>query len=107
MTKIEIAWLAGLFEGEGSFYINRIKKYGKVYEYPCAGIRMTDEDVVRRAHKLFGAGNIRTTRPKNPKWKQNWTWTVNGKELTERLYTMLLPYLGLRRASVGKQILGI
>ena len=39
------AWAAGLFEGEGCFFLNRVRRYGRVYLYACASLKMTDEQL--------------------------------------------------------------
>ena len=60
MIKLtEIAWLAGLLEGEGYFHLNRER-------YPRVVLSMTDEDVVTKAAILMKSrvhrnGNVYTT----------------------------------------------
>lgn len=46
LRTIDIAWLAGLLEGEGSFGV----KDGS----PKIQMQSTDEDIIRRASELFG-----------------------------------------------------
>jgi intein/homing endonuclease len=106
MLPTEVAWLAGLFEGEGSFYLNRIKKKGKIYIYPAAAIKMTDEDIIRRAKELFKLGTIREYNSKNTTYKKAWVYTINGYESVNALYKLLSPYLGARRLRTGREILG-
>ena len=49
LTEIEIAWLAGLLEGEGSFHFTMVGK--------CPNNRiqlsMTDKDIMERVAKMF------------------------------------------------------
>jgi hypothetical protein len=47
-TLEELSWLAGLFEGEGSFYQATSGASGS----PIASITMTDEDVIQRVSRL-------------------------------------------------------
>jgi len=47
VKTLDIAWLAGLLEGEGSFYLSRGTN-------PTITLGMTDEDVVRRVALLMG-----------------------------------------------------
>jgi hypothetical protein len=49
LTETEVAWLAGLLEGEGCFYFNPRKKN------PDTKIQlsMTDKDIVERVAKMF------------------------------------------------------
>ena len=53
MTEIEIAWLAGLLEGEGSFGLTGYAaKKSKVF--PTISLAMTDLDIIERAGALIG-----------------------------------------------------
>lgn len=40
MTTAEIAWLAGLLEGEGSFMVHRSTAKGKIYPKPRVQISL-------------------------------------------------------------------
>jgi hypothetical protein len=99
----DIAWAAGLFEGEGSFMV------AYAPSYPRAVVIMTDEDVIRRFGAVVGLGNIRGpyTRKGQPanKWKPFWTWSVSGFEKTQAIYAMFWPWLGARRRQRGKELL--
>src|SRR4051812_10898075 len=62
-TEAEIAWAAGLFEGEGCLRVN--DTYGA--KRPRAELVSTDEDVVRRFHAIVGVGNVHGPYPsRNP-----------------------------------------
>ena len=57
---IDIAWLAGLLEGEGCFLVIR-------GSYPAISLGMTDEDIIVRASIMLGtkvshSGNMYTTQ---------------------------------------------
>jgi hypothetical protein len=68
LTDLEIAWIAGLLEGEGSFGIARRVVKNKVLPdrlslQPVARIGMTDRDVIERFARLVGvAFNQQHTR---------------------------------------------
>lgn len=88
----EIAWVAGLFEGEGNIGWGR--RGGLTLR-----VQMTDEDVVRRLHATVVVGTVT-----GPYWdgdqrhKESWRWAVSGpgaRELAERL----LPFMGARRSA--------
>jgi hypothetical protein len=53
MIPEEIAWLAGLLEGEGSFMVHRAQAKGKLYEKARVQVSMSDRDVVERVARLF------------------------------------------------------
>ena len=81
MKLTDIAWLAGLLEGEGYFALNRGK-------YPTITLSMTDEDIVVKAASLMGAkinrsGNL-------------WIAHINGAYAIQWMMT-LYSLLGKRR----------
>lgn len=49
--EADVAYLAGLLEGEGYIYV---RPNGRV----TLGIEMCDEDVVRRVAEIVGDGNV-------------------------------------------------
>jgi hypothetical protein len=96
MTPTQIAWAAGLFEGEGSFFMD-----GK---QPVMEIGMTDLDVIQRFADLTDAGWIRTKeRPGH--WKTIFIHRVKGRHKVTKLIETFLPYLGNRRAHKALDIL--
>src|SRR5512144_216512 len=101
------AWLAGLFEGEGCFFINDVKKVenGRHYKYPAASLKMTDEDVVRRFHKAVGFGSVSFVKKRLAHWKNGWSWRCNGFSEVEALFKRLAPYLGARRLQTAREVL--
>lgn len=61
MTDTDIAWVAGLLEGEGYFgcrIATTKNRPGKAYLQVRICVNMTDEDVLRRAQSITGAGHI-------------------------------------------------
>ena len=90
MNQIEVAWLAGLLEGEGCFCI---KSSGGAY----INVSMTDEDVVRRVHSLTGVGTVITHQ--RPNRKRVWTWRTGDREAVDQLAKTLLPHMGERRSA--------
>ncbi len=59
----KLIYLAGVFEGEGSFGF--WGKVGKSNRYLRVQIRMCDEDIVLRFIDYFKLGSISTYLPKN------------------------------------------
>lgn len=94
MTESELAWIAGLFEGEGCF--NFVKKSKK----KRLAIRMTDFDILKRLHYLTPGSCL--TGPysdKRGRRKPIWTWQLNrAKELYD-LVLALRPWMGERRGA--------
>lgn len=90
----KLIFLAGVFEGEGSFGF--WGKESKTYRYLRIQIVMTDEDIVRRFIDYFKLGFVTLRTPKNNKHKKVWKWVVSGDKAVEVLL-QLFPYLGIRR----------
>lgn len=99
-TDLEIAWFAGLFEGEGSFVFTSKKPKG-------ISICMTDEDIILKVQKIFG-GNVYLANRNNQKvhWKQAYLWHLNKNEALP-IIKQILPYLGERRSQRGQEFLDI
>ena len=82
MNQNDIAYMAGLFDGEGCVTINQrwqLKK-GKKKKYKFWNIRMeismTDEDVIRWVHEVLKVGTVTIRRP-TKSWigkKTQWRW---------------------------------
>lgn len=94
MTDVELAWLAGLFEGEGCFYFRTT---------PIAVLQMTDEDVVRKASVLLRR-KLRTTAKPLPSGKIVYQTETTGTDAIG-LMESLLPYMGIRRTAKIKEVL--
>ena len=68
MTVAELAWVAGLIEGEGCFFVTERKteKYGP-YRYARVTVCMTDRDILELLQAVTGVGIIEKMRErKNP-----------------------------------------
>jgi len=86
-NDLDIAWLAGLLEGEGSFWFNGS---------PRVKVAMTDRDIIQRAANLMGT----------PVHKRNgihdrktiWTTELGGKGAV-RIMNRILHLMGRRRTA--------
>jgi hypothetical protein len=58
MKDTELAWLAGLWKGEGSFK----KPAPSAPNLPLVTVSMTDQDVIERAANLMGSVTVRGHR---------------------------------------------
>ena len=90
MNQNDIAYMAGLFDGEGSVeYTRRLEKRTKGRRYKVWRITlemsMTDESVIRWVHEVLGVGTV-SARVKNkspsskPHWKKQWRWRCSFRE---------------------------
>ncbi len=88
--KEQLAWAAGLFEGEGCFH------YRANPRCTVAKLESTDEDVVRKFGSTLGFGSVSGPNDKGAN-KSTWTWRVSSFELFQQTVTCFWPYLGDRR----------
>lgn len=99
-SEIDVAWAAGLFEGEGSVGINRCKTAGgKGYIGAYFSLGMRDDDVLDRFHGIVGCGHIRKHSPGMRQWG-------TGKwDDVQRLAELFRPHLGVRRTQRINEVL--
>jgi hypothetical protein len=106
-TSEEIAWAAGLFEGEGhlSQMRHRRRKDGATTVSLLAGLVSTDQDVVARFHAIVGVGNVTIRQPSNPRAKRQWIWQAAAVDDVRRVVRLFAPWLCTRRAARVAEVL--
>lgn len=104
VDAVTLAWLAGLLEGEGSFFMGTNKVSGKSYRYPVIGINMTDEDIIARVAGIFGTKTYGPFQHRAANRKPFWRTSLGGHASAE-LMRSLIPQMGLRRAAKIVEIL--
>lgn len=100
MSDLDIAWAAGLFEGEGCITISYNGKY------PEIGIQlvMTDIDVVNRFAQIVG-GKVLHKQPGKEGWKASYSCVIRKRTEVERILNLFIPYLGERRTEKALEAL--
>jgi hypothetical protein len=100
LSPSDIAWLAGLLEGEGCFRLNRTT--------PSVELSMCDEDIVNRAAALMGVDVSRKgfDTQANPSWRPRWRIAANGKQAIS-VMRMVRPWLGFRRGKKVDEVLSL
>jgi len=94
MELNKLAFLAGVFEGEGSMgYWSNGPKRKRI---ECS-VTMSDKDIVERFKAFFNCGYIVEKKQQEKHHKVCWCWTVTGWKALHALEQML-PYFGLRRS---------
>jgi hypothetical protein len=101
VRKSDVAWAAGLFEGEGCLPRNQ-GTIGAPH-YPSAALAMSDEDVVRAFRGIVNMGSVYQER--HPASKTMYRWKINGFEKTQALIGMFWPWLGSRRRDRATEML--
>ena len=99
--KHEIAWAAGLFEGEGCLTISGPRAK--------AILKTTDRDVVARFAGVVGLGGLEPS-PRMPRAgglakKPSWTWQATGHQNVQALIAAFWNFLGERRRARAREIL--
>ena len=91
LTDIEIAWIAGLLEGEGSFLLPPPSNPSQV----SIGIQMTDKDILERLQNYIG-GSISKAKKQKEHHKQSYALRIWGRK-AEAIMELVYPYMGARR----------
>ena len=86
--KLDIEYIAGLFDGEGSIYYKQITEKRKGRN-PCKvwkirmEMSMTDKNVMELVHETLGCGSLRERKflkPYAKKWKKQWRWQCSHRD---------------------------
>lgn len=98
----ELAWAAGLFEGEGCITQTR-RSTG--YAAPRLQMSMADIDVVRRFALTVGVGSLHWITPRRLHHSEQLLWSVTRFEHVQAVLAMFWPWLGDRRRARARQVL--
>ena len=90
--KNKLIFLAGLFDGEGSFGIWGKGQGRKTFQ---CGIEMCDKDILDRFSNFFG-GSVMKVKIRKSHWTQTWRWRLSGTRAFECI-DLLIEYMCLRR----------
>lgn len=93
MSDTEIAWLAGLIEGEGSFTLYQGEGRIRV----LISIQMTDKDVLDRVASIVGLGNVVWCTKREEHHKDSYKWAISSRVAVTELMMLLYPCMGTRR----------
>jgi len=95
VNKEQLAYAAGLFDGEGCVSINKVtaKGYKKPGFQLRASISMTDERMMMQFQEWFYGGCQYRTRPRA---KDYWMWVVVARGARDFL-TKVEPYLVIKK----------
>lgn len=102
-TDAEIAWAAGLFEGEGCFRFTG-PRVGKS-RVAMLTIQMTDRDTMKRFRDAVDAGRLRGPQDRGPGRKPIYAVDIAAREDVQRIIGAFLPWLGERRAAKARELL--
>ena len=98
MKKIDIKYIAGFFEGEGSICKYITYKYNPIMKkrYPCTTIRMeivnTDFGIMKQIHKYFKTGHLIKIKPRKKGYKPQLHWQTTHRQ-SYQVLKKLIPYM--------------
>ncbi len=101
-SPTQLAYLAGIIDGEGSIYIGNFSCNPKTkvpYYQTNMQVTNTDKALIDWLFQTFGGLVSKRTPKQHPKnhRKQAFLWTASGERLTH-LCELILPYLVVKRA---------
>ena len=111
MSEVEVAWVAGLLEGEGSF---GLRAYHGTSNGNRGGVRslgiscgMTDEDTILKLHNIVGIGNFNPERrvKRSETHKPMYIWQVNKRADCVALMETIRPHMSMRRRAKIDELL--
>jgi hypothetical protein len=88
----EIAWAAGLFEGEGTVGTQKQNRVRIRF-----AVAMTDRDVLERFHRIVGCGSMTGPSWHSGSTKPQWRWSATAANDALHLADLFRPFLGERR----------
>lgn len=105
MKKTDIAWFAGIVDGEGTitaFHAPQTRDNGNRYErvYVCLQVVNSNKKIIDKIYRLAKCGYVHRHVYKNPRHLDQISWAIRGEKAMP-LIEMLIPYL------VGKKAQGL
>jgi len=99
VTKTQMAYLAGFFDGEGcvTIRVDKTRFGGRGHNYLCTTVSNTDREVLDHFRNVFGGGSCNLVQFYTPIGTLVHQWTVTG----DRAYLILramYPYLRVKKA---------
>lgn len=101
MSSEQIAWLAGVLDGEGNVTVYTRPRYGN----RVARITITNTclELIERLKEWTGIGFVAITRYDNPRHKTRYNWIIGGSNARQFL-NLLNPWLIVKR-DIAQQVL--
>ena len=103
---LDIAYIAGLFDGEGSLTYKKYKEKKKSGTYDCRRISMeismTDKNVIELVHETLMVGTVRPKKVPTG-MKPQWRWRCTFRECLE-VCKKLWPYATVKLNEIERVI---
>jgi hypothetical protein len=92
MSDVEVAWVAGIIEGEGCF---SFKSNNQAAVIVC----MVDKDVIDQLAAWTGVGVVVPKRARRSQYQDQWRWTVTAQNDFLALAEKIRPWMKARRGA--------
>ena len=102
MERSEITWLAGLIEGEGTFF-RRTRAATQGVSWVFA-LEMVDKDVVQKARDIWGYGTIRPIKARGLGKQDRWIWRFEHNNEIYALGAAIYQFMGARRKKAIREM---
>lgn len=99
---LEVAWAAGLFEGEGCFTLTVGNRPGS--RRVAARVGSTDRDVIERFARIIGFGHVNLKRAHKEGHKDLYEWSTQAAPSVRDFIELVRPYLGRRRREKAEEV---
>ena len=96
-TRTDLAWAAGLFEGEGCITVINPEGHKSSRGGPRLALNSTDEDVLQKFIGVVGCGRMNGPYHNGPRRKPIWHWVCGGFENVQAICAMFWHFLCTRR----------
>lgn len=98
LSKIDAAWAAGFFDGEGCFTMSG--------PYPHASIGQCAPELLLRFQSIVGVGNVTGPYIKKQKnWNPMWEYNASGLWAVKSLYEVISENLGSAKKNKYEEIM--
>lgn len=108
IKKTDLAWVAGLLEGEGCFTLKSRPNIscGTARGNILVECHMCDRDVLERLHNIVNCGNVNGPYKNgtNPKHRPRHMFRVSGTK-AYKLMKLILPFMCSRRSTRIRQLI--
>jgi len=98
MEKLDAAWLAGFFDGEGSYRRTPDKRRPSTSSYElCIG--NTNLPALKHCQEITGVGRVVPLRSAGPRNKAYWQWRVTRRNDATEIRRQMAPFRRVLRRS--------
>jgi hypothetical protein len=108
MDAVDKAWVAGILEGEGNFYVGQATVRGNTYTQIKVRVGACDKDMIEELARLTGYGKARLIQPpsRNPHWSPHYLWEITSRRQAREILEQIIPYMRVsRRIEAAEKVL--